>query len=55
MQLDTVLYTATATAEGGREGRAFTDDGALDLVVSKPKEFGGAGAGTAGADPRCPH
>lgn len=46
MQLDTVLYTATATAEGGREGRAFSDDGALDLVVSMPREFGGAGTGT---------
>ncbi|MGH3372388.1 MAG: organic hydroperoxide resistance protein [Nocardioidaceae bacterium] len=46
MRLDSVLYTATATAEGGREGRAYSSDGALDLVVSMPKEFGGAGAGT---------
>lgn len=46
MQLDSVIYTASATAEGGREGRTYSDDGALDLVVSMPKEFGGAGTGT---------
>ncbi|MDQ4084771.1 MAG: organic hydroperoxide resistance protein [Actinomycetota bacterium] len=46
MTLDSVLYTATATAEGGREGRAATDDGRLDVVVSVPKEMGGPGTGT---------
>jgi lipoyl-dependent peroxiredoxin len=46
MSLDKVLYTARATAEGGRDGRTATDDGKLDVVVSPPKELGGAGAGT---------
>jgi lipoyl-dependent peroxiredoxin len=46
MTLDNVLYTATATAEGGREGRAATDDGKLDVTVSVPKEMGGPGTGT---------
>jgi lipoyl-dependent peroxiredoxin len=44
-QLD-ILYTAVATAENGRDGRVATDDGKLDVVVSPPKEMGGAGAGT---------
>ena len=46
MALDSVLYTATVTAEGGREGRAASDDGQLDVTVSVPKELGGPGAGT---------
>jgi Ohr subfamily peroxiredoxin len=41
-----VLYTATATAEGGREGRSATDDGRLDVTVSVPSELGGPGKGT---------
>jgi lipoyl-dependent peroxiredoxin len=44
--LDKVLYTARATAEGGRDGRTATDDGKLDVAVSPPKEMGGAGNGT---------
>ena len=40
------LYTATATAYGGRDGRVATDDGKLDVTVAPPKELGGAGAGT---------
>ena len=46
MTLESTLYTATATAEGGREGRAASDDGRLDVVVSVPKEMGGPGTGT---------
>lgn len=46
MALESVLYTATATAEGGREGRAASDDGQLDVTVSVPKELGGPGTGT---------
>ena len=38
-----VLYTATATAEGGREGRARSDDGALDVTLAPPAEMGGSG------------
>ncbi|HEY0061883.1 MAG TPA: organic hydroperoxide resistance protein [Telluria sp.] len=42
-----VLYTANATATGGREGRASSSDKALDVALSTPKELGGAGgAGT---------
>lgn len=39
----TTLYTATATATGGREGRVRTDDGTLDLAVTMPRGLGGAG------------
>lgn len=38
-----VLYTARATAAGGRTGEVFTDDGALDLELSMPPELGGQG------------
>ena len=40
------LYTAVATATHGREGRAVTSDGKLDLGLSAPKELGGDGKGT---------
>jgi lipoyl-dependent peroxiredoxin len=43
------LYTATATATGGREGRVRTEDGALDVTVTMPKGLGGSGA--AGTNP----
>jgi len=43
MALDKVLYTAHATATGGREGSAKSSDGALDVRLSTPKELGGAG------------
>jgi osmotically inducible protein OsmC len=43
MSLDKVLYTAHATATGGREGSAKTSDGALDIKLSTPKELGGPG------------
>ncbi|HEY0335034.1 MAG TPA: organic hydroperoxide resistance protein, partial [Stenotrophomonas sp.] len=39
----TVLYTATATATGGREGRAVSSDHVLDVKLSTPRELGGAG------------
>jgi lipoyl-dependent peroxiredoxin len=38
-----VKYTTTATATGGRDGRAATKDGALDVKLSTPKELGGGG------------
>jgi Ohr subfamily peroxiredoxin len=47
MPIDTALYTATATATGGRAGTAATDDGRLDVGLSTPKALGGDdGAGT---------
>ena len=38
-----VLYTANATATGGRDGRAISSDQHLDVKLSTPKELGGAG------------
>ena len=47
MAIDQALYTAHATATGGRAGTAKTDDGALDVALSTPRQLGGAGgAGT---------
>lgn len=43
MQPDQVLYTAQATATGGRTGSARSSDGALDVQLSTPKALGGAG------------
>lgn len=40
-----VRYTTRATAHGGRDGRAKTEDGSLDITMSPPKELGGAGKG----------
>ncbi|MDF3037016.1 MAG: OsmC family protein [Paucimonas sp.] len=37
------LYTAEATATGGREGRSTSSDGVLDVKLSVPKELGGSG------------
>ena len=37
------LYTAHAHATGGREGSAETDNGALKVALSTPKELGGGG------------
>ena len=36
MSLDKVIYTATATAIGGRTGTALSSDGALKLDLSTP-------------------
>jgi Ohr subfamily peroxiredoxin len=42
--ITTPLYTAHATALGGRDGRVRTDDGTFDLAVTTPKGLGGNGA-----------
>ncbi len=47
--MTTTLYTANATATGGREGRVRTDDGTIDLALTIPKGLGGNGA--PGANP----
>lgn len=39
----TPIYTAHATATGGRDGSAKSDDGHLEVKLSVPKELGGAG------------
>ena len=38
-----VLYSTSARATGGRDGRAATLDGAVDVKLTTPKELGGAG------------
>ena len=38
-----VLYTAEATATGGREGHARTSDGRVDVDLDIPQELGGTG------------
>ena len=40
-----VKYTTTATATGGRDGRAATKDGAFEVKLARPKELGGRGDG----------
>ncbi|TCC05045.1 organic hydroperoxide resistance protein [Kribbella soli] len=44
--VEKVLYTARATANGGRDGKVATDDGKLDVLVVPPAEMGGSGNGT---------
>ncbi|MEN0107753.1 MAG: organic hydroperoxide resistance protein [Pseudomonas sp.] len=43
MQTIKALYTATATATGGRDGRAVSSDGILDVKLTTPRELGGQG------------
>ena len=38
-----ILYTAEATARGGREGEVVSDDGVLDLLLAMPTQLGGPG------------
>src|SRR5262249_1755821 len=40
------IYTAVATATHGREGRAVSTDGRLDVQLALPAELGGDGRGT---------
>ncbi|MEV6288705.1 organic hydroperoxide resistance protein [Kribbella sp. NPDC051770] len=44
--VEKVIYTARATAQGGRDGHTASDDGKLDVTVAPPKEMGGNGEGT---------
>ncbi|WP_322041922.1 organic hydroperoxide resistance protein [Paraburkholderia sp. J67] len=43
MSIEKVLYTAEATATGGRDGRAVVPASNLDLKLTTPRELGGAG------------
>ncbi|HEY5754366.1 MAG TPA: organic hydroperoxide resistance protein [Steroidobacter sp.] len=43
MSIEKVLYTAQATATGGRDGRAKSSDNVLDIQLSTPRELGGGG------------
>ncbi len=44
-----VLYTAEATATGGRDGHVRSSDGQIDLDLAVPTELGGSGGN--GANP----
>src|SRR6201996_5699107 len=39
-----ILYKATATSTGGRDGRAVSSDQVLDVKLAAPRELGGNGA-----------
>lgn len=43
MSIEKVLYRATGNATGGRDGRAATNDGKLEVRLATPRELGGAG------------
>lgn len=43
MSIKTIAYRAYAQATGGRDGRAVSSDGVLDIALTTPKELGGAG------------
>lgn len=43
MSIENVVYRAYAEATGGRDGRAISSDGVLDVELTTPKELGGAG------------
>ncbi len=40
-----VLYSTSAVATGGRDGRARTTDGSFEVALAVPKELGGNGQG----------
>jgi lipoyl-dependent peroxiredoxin len=46
MALDKIIYTAHATATGGRDGTASIDDGSFAVKLGTPIEMGGKGGGT---------
>jgi len=43
MSIEKVLYQAGAKATGGRDGRAVSSDGVLNVKLTRPRELGGAG------------
>lgn len=43
MKPEQILYTAKVISTGGREGVSLSDDNALSVRLSTPKELGGAG------------
>ena len=46
MTLEKAVYTAKAKATGGRDGRATTSDGLLDIPLAVPKVMSGTGNGS---------
>ena len=54
MLTEKVLYRAQVKATAGRDTRAVSSDGVLDLTVTRPREFGNAnGPGTTSEQPVC--
>lgn len=45
-KLEKVMYTAHTHTTGGRDGKAVSNDGLLEINLSSPKELGGAGTAT---------
>jgi len=43
MAIKQAVYTATATAKGGRAGHVKSSDGVIDVDLKVPKEMGGPG------------
>ena len=43
-KIEKVLYRATASATGGRDGHILSSDNVLEAKVTTPKELGGSGA-----------
>ena len=43
--MNKILYSTRATATGGRDGKARTDDGSFEVTLAAPKELGGNGQG----------
>lgn len=43
MSVEKVLYRAHARATGGRDGRAVSSDGVVDVKLTTPRELGGGG------------
>lgn len=43
MSIEKVIYRAKATATGGRDGKARSDDGKLEVKLDVPTEMGGGG------------
>ncbi|MEK3884526.1 organic hydroperoxide resistance protein [Paenibacillus sp. PL2-23] len=41
-----VLYTASVTVTGGRDGQVVSDDQAINLKLARPNALGGNGEGT---------
>lgn len=39
--MEKALYTAQATAQGGRKGKVTSSDGTIDFELSMPKSLGG--------------
>lgn len=46
MSIEKVMYRAHVSSTGGRDGRAVSDDGLLDVKLGLPKEMGGLGGAT---------